>query len=150
MWDSPTVLLRYALSFLYNIKLVKNYTKIFEITQDMSSPAKIYPKLKSFTQALLVMLVTNITSDLRWKSVPMHIIKPEKWTHSGGEKVYVKCLGQPYLYRSPHYGTGSYLFINQHCHSDCYWQMFSVRRKKEWKFNEYLGIQSQNSKIYFV
>ena len=65
MWDSPTVLLRYALSFLYNIKLVKNYTKIFEITQDMSSPAKIYPKLKSFTQALLVMLVTNITSGLK-------------------------------------------------------------------------------------
>ena len=46
MWDSPTVLLRYALSFLYNIKLVKNYTKIFEITQDMSSPAEILPNIE--------------------------------------------------------------------------------------------------------
>ena len=45
MWDSPTVLLRYALSLLYNIKLIKNYTKIFEITQDMSSPAKNLPNV---------------------------------------------------------------------------------------------------------
>ena len=46
MWDSPTVLLRYALSFLYNIKLVKNYTKIFEITHDMSSPEEILPNVE--------------------------------------------------------------------------------------------------------
>ena len=46
MWDSPTVLLRYALSLLYNIKLIKNYTKIFEITQDMSSPAEILPNIE--------------------------------------------------------------------------------------------------------
>ena len=46
MWDSPTVLLRYALSLLYNIKLIKNYTKIFKITQDMSSPAEILPNIE--------------------------------------------------------------------------------------------------------
>ena len=46
MCDSPTVLLRYALSLLYNIKLIKNYTKIFEITQDMSSPAEILPNVE--------------------------------------------------------------------------------------------------------
>ena len=46
MCDSPTVLLRYALSLLYNIKLIKNYTKIFEITQDMSSPAEILPNIE--------------------------------------------------------------------------------------------------------
>ena len=43
MWNSPTVLLRYAFSLLNNIKLIKNYTQIFEITQDMSSPAEILP-----------------------------------------------------------------------------------------------------------
>ena len=46
MCDSPTVLLRYALSLLYNIKLIKNYTKIFKITQDMSSPAEILPNIE--------------------------------------------------------------------------------------------------------
>ena len=46
MCDSPTVLLRYELSLLYNIKLIKNYTKIFEITQDMSSPAEILPNVE--------------------------------------------------------------------------------------------------------
>ena len=38
--------LRYAFSLLYNIKLIKNYTKVFEITQDMSSPAKILPNIE--------------------------------------------------------------------------------------------------------
>ena len=46
MWDSPTVLLIYVLSLLYNIKLVKNYKNIFEITQDMSSPAEILPNIE--------------------------------------------------------------------------------------------------------
>ena len=63
MCDSPTVLLRYALSLLYNIKLIKNYTKIFEITQKCLHQQNFYPTLKSFTQALLVMLVTKITSE---------------------------------------------------------------------------------------
>ena len=46
MWDSPTVLLRYTFSLLYKIKLIKNYTQIFKITQDMSSPAEILPNIE--------------------------------------------------------------------------------------------------------
>ena len=47
MWDSPTVLLRYALSLLYNINFIKNHTKIFEIEQDVSSPTKNLPNFKN-------------------------------------------------------------------------------------------------------
>ena len=37
-------MIRCALSLLY--KLIKNYTKIFKITQDMSSPAEILPNVE--------------------------------------------------------------------------------------------------------